>query len=133
MKDGRHAYCKPCHNARGKESKQRLYGGNRHYHLKHRYGIGAAEFDALVRDQLGACAICGRQDPEHVDHDHATGRVRGILCFNCNGGLGQFGDDPDRLYRAAFYVEDAEQRPADVRKLVHAARERAQALRGRAA
>jgi len=76
-KDGRHPYCKPCHNARGKESKQRLYGGRRHYHLKHRYGIGADDFDALVVQQGGVCAICGREAPEHVDHSHDTGAVRG--------------------------------------------------------
>jgi hypothetical protein len=55
-----------------------------------RYGIGAAEFDELDAQQGGVCAICGRESPEHVDHDHETGKVRGILCFNCNGGLGQF-------------------------------------------
>src|SRR5215472_8722554 len=59
-KDGRHTYCKPCHNARGKETSERLYGGTRHYHLRHRYGIGADEFDELVRLQGGLCAICGR-------------------------------------------------------------------------
>ena len=95
-RDGRHTYCKACHNARGDETRQRLYGGGRHYHLKRRYGIGAADFDRMVIEQGGVCAICDRPDPEHVDHDHVTGRVRGILCFNCNGGLGQFGDDGDR-------------------------------------
>lgn len=103
-KDGRHAYCKPCHNARGKESKQRLYGGSRHYHLTRRYGIGAPEVDAMIAAQGGRCPICGRTDPEQVDHDHATGKVRGILCFNCNGGLGQFRDDVDSLLMAADYL-----------------------------
>jgi hypothetical protein len=88
-KDGFHCYCKACNNARSYESRQRLHGGSRHYHLKLRYGIGADEFDELVVQQGGVCAICGRPDPEHVDHDHETGAVRGILCFNCNGGLGQ--------------------------------------------
>jgi Recombination endonuclease VII len=104
-KDGRHTYCKPCHNARGKETIQRLHGNSRHYHLKRRYGIGAVEFDELVRQQGGSCAICGRPDPEHVDHDHETGKVRGILCFNCNGGLGQFRDSIDALLAAAAYLD----------------------------
>ena len=86
------------------ESRQRLHGGSRHYHLKRRYGIGADEFDELVRLQGGVCAVCGRPDPEHVDHSHETGAVRGILCFNCNGGLGQFRDSIDALLAAAAYL-----------------------------
>jgi hypothetical protein len=125
-KDGRHPYCKPCHNARGKESKQRLYGGSRHYHLKHRYGIGAHEFDELVKQQHGVCAICGRPDPEHVDHDHETGDVRGILCFNCNGGLGQFRDSIDALLTAAAYLCA---RDPEAVELAPVARERALHLR----
>jgi hypothetical protein len=106
-KDGRGAYCKPCHNVRGRESKQRLYGGTRHYHLKRRYGMGARDVDALIESQGGRCPLCGRPAPNHVDHDHTTGRVRGVLCFNCNGGLGQFGDDIDRLAAAIAYLDTA--------------------------
>ncbi|NGM13027.1 endonuclease VII domain-containing protein [Verrucosispora sp. WMMA2044] len=97
-------YCKPCHNTRTSETKQRLYGGNREYHLRRRYGIGQREFDELLAEQGGLCAVCGDPDPEHVDHDHRTGWVRGILCFNCNGGLGQFRDSPTRLARAVTYL-----------------------------
>jgi hypothetical protein len=104
-KDGLHCYCKECNNARTKESRDRLHGGSRHYHLKHRYGIGADEFDRLVREQGGVCAICGKPDPDHVDHSHDTGEVRGILCFNCNGGLGQFKDSTDALRDAACYLD----------------------------
>jgi Recombination endonuclease VII len=131
--DGRHAYCKPCHNARGRETKERLYGGSRHYHLKRRYGIGASEFDQLVSDQGGVCPICTQPDPEHVDHDHATGRVRGILCFNCNGGLGQFGDDAERLVRAQLYLEWSDMTLDERTRSSDRARERARALRGSAA
>jgi hypothetical protein len=125
-KDGRHPYCKPCHNARGRETIERLHGNSRHYHLKRRYGIGADDFDELVRQQGGVCPICGRADPEHVDHSHETGEVRGILCFNCNGGLGQFRDSIDALLAAAQYLEGRE---PDVRELTDVARRRASALR----
>jgi len=54
-----------------------LHGSSRHYHLKRRYGIGASEVEALIREQGGVCPICDRSDPEHVDHDHETGQVRG--------------------------------------------------------
>ncbi|MEV6488632.1 endonuclease VII domain-containing protein [Actinoplanes sp. NPDC051633] len=101
---GHGSYCKPCHNARGKANLDRR-GGSREYHLRRRYGIGQSEFDELLAAQGGRCAICGTDNPEHVDHDHRTGWVRGILCFNCNGGLGQFRDDPDFLASAITYLK----------------------------
>jgi hypothetical protein len=101
---GYHSYCKPCHNIRGKASKDKV-GGSRTYHLKRRYGITAEEADYLLALQNGLCAICGLAAADHVDQDHATGAVRELLCFNCNGGLGQFKDDPDVLRAAADYVE----------------------------
>jgi hypothetical protein len=101
---GRHTYCKPCHNARGRATLEKV-GGSRTYHLKRRYGIAAAEADAMLATQGGVCAICKVAPARHVDHDHATGAVRALLCFNCNGGLGQFKDDPDVLRAAAEYVQ----------------------------
>jgi len=97
------AYCKPCHNERGKASKDKV-GGSRTYHLKRRYGISAEDADAMLAEQGGLCAICRSAPAVHVDHDHATGGVRALLCFNCNGGLGQFKDDPEVLRSAADYV-----------------------------
>jgi hypothetical protein len=73
--------------------------------LKRRYGITAADADAVLAAQGGLCAICRAAPAAHVDHDHATGAVRALLCFNCNGGLGQFKDDPDVLRAAAEYVQ----------------------------
>ncbi len=104
--DGRHTYCKECHNARGRETLNRLYGGTRHYHLTRRYGVGAADVAAMIAAQGGMCAICLERPAEHVDHDHYNGEVRGVLCFNCNGGLGQFRDRPDILDRAITYLTD---------------------------
>jgi len=101
---GRATYCLPCHNSRGKASRDKA-GGSRSYHLTRRYGMTAAEADFLLEEQDGVCAICGVAAATHVDHDHETGVVRELLCFNCNGGLGQFKDDPDVLRAAAQYVE----------------------------
>lgn len=96
-------YCKPCHNRKGYESRER-HGGNRNYHLRRRYGITAEHFDTMLAEQDGLCAICREAPAGHVDHDHATGRVRGLLCFNCNGALGQFRDRTDLMLRAVAYV-----------------------------
>ncbi len=60
---GRGRYCKPCHNVRGKESKQRLYGGSREHHLRERYGITGSDFDEMLAAQEGRCAICGAPGP----------------------------------------------------------------------
>lgn len=103
--DGRHTYCKPCHAARGQETVSRLYGSTRSYHLKHRYGITEADYDRMLEDQGGLCAICLEQPAGHVDHCHETGKVRGLTCFNCNGGLGQFKDRVDIMLNAIDYLE----------------------------
>ena len=113
-KDGRHAYCKPCHNARGQETRQRLYGGSRHYHLTRRYGISAARAQALIDEQGGVCAICRTRSPDHVDHNHATGAVRGMLCLPCNTGLGHFNDDVAVMQQAIDYLN--RHRPHDVQE-----------------
>lgn len=108
-------YCGPCHMARGVESKTRTHGSTRDYHLKRRYGLSSAEVAAMLAAQMGVCAIClAVPDPIHVDHDHKTGRVRAILCFNCNGGLGQFKDRAELLRRGADYLEGNVWKPTRV-------------------
>jgi Recombination endonuclease VII len=104
-KTGRATYCKPCLNVRTKRNKQRRYGGERNFLLKHRYGIDGSEVDAIRTQQGLLCPICLAQPPQHVDHDHGTGKVRGITCFNCNGALGRFEDDITRLRAAMEYLE----------------------------
>ena len=103
-RSGRSAYCKPCHNAKGRETYIRLYGSTREYHLRRRYGIGQADVDAMTEQQGGVCALCRVRAPEHVDHDHLTGRVRGLLCFCCNQALGNSRDDIGILERAVDYL-----------------------------
>jgi hypothetical protein len=104
-KVGRGSYCKPCHNARGKATYTRLYGSTREYHLRRRYGITGAQYDAMVEAQGGVCALCRERPPEHVDHDHVTGAVRGVLCSCCNQGLGNFRDRVASLRAAVDYLE----------------------------
>lgn len=75
-----------------------------------KYGLTRAEYEALAAAQNNCCFLCDRPAEKdrdgvlHVDHDHATGRVRKLLCSQCNVGLGLFQDDPDLLRRAADYV-----------------------------
>lgn len=105
-KSGLTSYCRPCHNVAMAEIKVRNHGSTRSYHLKRRYGLTAAEVDALLVRQGGVCVICLRAEAAHVDHNHETGLFRGLLCFGCNGALGQFLDEPRRLRQAADYLED---------------------------
>ena len=66
----------------------------------------------MLEAQGGVCAICRAAPAAHVDHDHETGAVRALLCFNCNGGLRQFRDDPSLLFQAAFYLRHPSPRHA---------------------
>ncbi|MGD9749781.1 MAG: endonuclease VII domain-containing protein [Acidimicrobiia bacterium] len=71
------------------------------------YGLTREELNLLLA-QHDVCAICGtaawgKKGPQ-VDHCHATGAVRGVLCTSCNNGLGRFKDDPERLESAAAYL-----------------------------
>jgi hypothetical protein len=107
-RDGYATYCKPCHNKKGRDTYVRLYGSTREYHLRHRYGIGQVEVDAMFAAQGGLCAACRHDEPKHVDHDHATGQVRGMLCFLCNQALGNVRDDVARLQGLIDYLHRAE-------------------------
>lgn len=97
--NGLKAYCNPCVRNRW---------------LQTRYGISTVEYDAMLEAQSGVCAICGGVEtalsnlgqirPLAVDHDHATGAIRGLLCDDCNVGLGRMKDSPDTLIAAAMYL-----------------------------
>jgi len=80
----------------------------RRAHLKRKYGITLDDYRAMLEAQAGGCAICHAPEPEgqslHVDHDHDTGAVRGLLCFTCNAGIGMFAHDIDLLSAAVAYL-----------------------------
>ncbi|WP_332835394.1 endonuclease VII domain-containing protein [Streptomyces jeddahensis] len=92
--DGWASYCRECRAQR-----------NRVSYFKRKYGLTPDELEGLIAGQGGVCVICLSARPEHVDHCHETGRVRGVLCFSCNAALGQLKDQPDAMRRAAAYVE----------------------------
>lgn len=86
----------------------------RNQRFKRRYGITSKEYDTLLLNQKGTCAICnklpqglhssGRGKVLHVDHDHTTGKIRALLCDKCNRGLGYFSDNPELLIKASEYI-----------------------------
>ncbi|OIJ88767.1 recombination endonuclease VII [Streptomyces monashensis] len=98
--DGLSTRCKACRAVQGRQD-----------HLKRNYGLTEAERDAMIAAQRGLCVICLDALPVHVDHCHKTGRVRGVLCFNCNSAIGKLGDDPDAVRRAAAYLEGNSWKP----------------------
>jgi hypothetical protein len=77
--------------------------------LKSKYGIGLVEFNQMMYEQNGNCAICKKPESRNqrlsVDHDHKTQEVRGLLCFACNAALGFFQDNPQILENAKQYLK----------------------------
>jgi hypothetical protein len=99
-----------------------------HMWRKMKYGVNEGTYLALKARQGDCCLICGThhdESPLVVDHCHDSGRVRGLLCGNCNNGLGHFRDDPDRLISAVFYLAITSGYPRDMVSV-------AEYLRGRA-
>lgn len=114
-KDGRQGSCKACDNVRTKAWKaahpESERATNRKRYLRVTYGITPEQYDDLLEAQRGRCACCGTDEPGgrrrntfHVDHDHKTGRVRGLLCHSCNIGIGALGDTLEGVERAAAYL-----------------------------
>lgn len=99
------------------EAKQKYIAKVRKAWLKQSYGLTLEQYDEMYEQQRGLCKICHQPERRKykngavirlaVDHDHGTGVVRGLLCADCNKGLGQFKDNVDRLLEAAAYLEAA--------------------------
>lgn len=84
------------------------YERTRTHKLKTLYGITPAQFDQMCTDQNNACAICSSpfetRKQAHVDHNHETGSVRGLLCTRCNMGIGYFRENVHTMLAAVLYV-----------------------------
>jgi Recombination endonuclease VII len=119
------------------KNRERRLEKMREIHLRNKFGLTPGEYERILEAQGGVCALCERQPTPgislHVDHDHGTGEVRGLLCMRCNNALGLFGEDRDVLRRAARYVTSAAKHRSQRTSWERLARERALALRGSAA
>jgi hypothetical protein len=121
-KDGLQARCKACQRAstyawrennpeRTSAITKRSYakvGRDRQY--RRLYGLSESEVEEMADAQGRRCAICRRHESEsvnglHLDHDHATGGIRGLLCQQCNTALGKFNDDRAALATAILYLD----------------------------
>ena len=89
-KDKLSTYCKPC-----------ILKQCRNAHYKKRYGLTSLEADTLKKE----CELCGSTQQLHIDHNHETNKIRGVLCTNCNRGIGHLKDSPSLLLKAAKYLE----------------------------
>lgn len=124
-KDGRQSRCKPCANEEGRAWNAKNHGRRKAIHaawraanpekikdqgLRRLYGITLEKYNHLLLAQSGLCAICGTDSPGgqkkvfNVEHDHKTGRVRGLLCWDCNTAIGKLGDTYEGVMRAAEYL-----------------------------
>lgn len=111
--DGFRPDCKECHAQYHKDQREKnSLSKYREPELRKKYGISLADYEAMLQSQDGGCAICHVPEKEAhkaseylcVDHDHATGKVRGLLCSDCNRGLGCFRDTPALLTESAKYL-----------------------------
>lgn len=129
VKSGLDSSCKPCtrakklawrtanfdriaaqSRARYDRDKALILARGKEQRMARKYGISATDYERMSAEQGGVCAICqrlnnGRWDSGlYVDHDHATGRVRGLLCFSCNTALGGFRDSADLMRAGVDYL-----------------------------
>ena len=120
MRDGLRSTCKECDYKYTQEwreaNPQRGREHQRKGRLKRRYGLTLTAYAALKEAQGNCCAACGISFQSminkhiHVDHDHASGKIRGILCRGCNVALGAMTDDPVKITSLLKYIERQHER-----------------------
>jgi hypothetical protein len=112
-KSGLQAYCEKCRGgyqsryAKKPEVRRKLTAYNLNYVRRRFLNASAEDVQRIWERQNYCCAICSSSIPinAHLDHDHKTGEVRGLLCPGCNHGLGKFKDDPELLLKAIEYLK----------------------------
>lgn len=104
--------CRECENGQNlkryheRTSTQEAHRRAAYKYTIKRYGLTIEDYEKMIEDQNGQCLIC-EESPEklHVDHDHTTGKIRGLLCHHCNVALGHAKDNPIILERMIKYLE----------------------------
>lgn len=106
----------PLHTGKRKRTREEMIEYVRTWELRKKYSLTREQYADMNKAQNGLCAICSKPETRRhartkrvmdlvVDHCHRTGNVRGLLCSNCNGGLGSFDDDVEKLRAAIAYLE----------------------------
>lgn len=100
--------CKHCSSKKAsewnKKNPLKRRASSRRNKLKSLYGLTEAQFEQMKIDQNSKCAICERKLKLVIDHDHETGKIRGLLCNSCNRGIGYLQDSENILKKAMVYV-----------------------------
>ena len=114
-KDGKRSSCKECLSAAAKKyNKDKPYSYcayTRRSQVLSVYGLTVEDYERMLEEQEHKCKICGIEEKHaskqrfHVDHCHDSGLVRGLLCKNCNNGLGMFKDSSEFVLIAAKYLK----------------------------
>ena len=108
-----HGMCKPCYlKAYRQKHREKLLAAAANNSLKRKYGIGLADYERMLREQRGGCAICSeppREERLAVDHCHSTGAVRGLLCNRCNWFMGKVDASDDTYVALLQYLERSRQ------------------------
>ena len=107
------SYCKPCIKIYQDTRKEVTKEKSRDWHLKRKFGITQEDYKKILEEQNSLCAICGADHYKekkglYVDHNHETGEIRGLLCNNCNCGIGYLKDDVKLLNKAIKYISKGE-------------------------
>lgn len=102
-------YCRKCNKEKANNRYKNYKDEHRNTQLKSDYNITLNEYVELLNKQNGKCAICDTSENNgknmYIDHDHTTGKIRGLLCHQCNFGLGHFKDNVELLKKAIKYLQ----------------------------